>query len=742
MEKGITGVEDKAGGVFLQRKDPTLHSSYVVETTNKYLYNQTKKPLKNADEKLNAWLGYMDQLYKRSSDDPQALARVKEYYFNKHVTKADEVPEGYYDLQVRIAREQGHGNIKLDANEKQRLADIVIHDQKKSLDEWLDYFISKDSDSYPMWTKYWVFEGLTKLGKLDPELGTFSSRSKGLVAPFPELNREALAMVIDGVVKKANKKSLDEIKDPEFLKLLEGTNFGKLYGHALKQLKKATHDLSVTKGKWVKYNQGSSPDALVESLKGMNTGWCTAGEATARSQLQNGDFYVYYSNNSLNNPMVPRLAIRMDGNSIGEVRGIAKDQNLDPHIAEEKILGEKLKDFGDEGKVYETKTAHMKKLTEIEKKHKSNIELSEEELRFLYELDESIMGFGYQKDPRIDEILKDRVIRKDLAKVLNLKDSEISLTWDEAFLPGIKYHHGNLKLDITSVKGIKLPEIIKGNLSLPLLTSADGLILPKTVGGSLYLSSLKSAEGLILPQSIKRDISLPSLTSAEGLIFPKSHNGDIFLNSLKSAEGLKLPESMTGSLILDSLISAKGLVFPELVKGYISLNSLTSAEGIIFPKEMVGSLHLNSLTTAQGLVLPKTIGGLNLRSLTSAEGLILSHSIKGSIDLNALTSAAGLFFPKTLDGNIYLNSLTTANGLVFPEVLKGFISLKSLTSAEGIIFPRVLDGDLYLNSLKTSQGLVLPNSKRTIYLNGLPSAEGLIIPKIFQGRIVTGEGLR
>ena len=49
----------------------------------------------------------------------------------------------------------------------------------------------------------------------------------------------------------------------------------------------------------------------------------------------------------------------------------------------------------------------MKKLTEINNKKE---ELNKEDLSFLYEIDNNIQGFGYNKDPRIEEIL-DKTVR-------------------------------------------------------------------------------------------------------------------------------------------------------------------------------------------------------------------------------------------------------------------------------------------------------------------------------------------
>lgn len=142
----------------------------------------------------------------------------------------------------------------------------------------------------------------------------------------------------------------------------------------------------------------------------------------------------------------------------------------------------------------------MQYLTTIDNKVKKEYELTSEELKFLYELDYQIEGFGYSKDPRIEEIRSKRNIIDDLNKVF---------------------------ASVTS---------IKGDLDLRSLTSAEGLTLPENIGGSLNLN------GLILPQNVGRHFILPSLTSVEGLTLPQSIGGDLDLSRLSSAKDLKLPQ--------------------------------------------------------------------------------------------------------------------------------------------------------------------------------------------------------
>jgi len=323
---------------------------------------------------------------------------------------------------------------------------------------------------------------MLKLSTYDKEKHVFTKRGKDTVAPFTDLNREALAYVIDAIVKNVEKENIPvDAQDPEFKKLLQGSNFGKLYAWAIEKVTPAEeNELLTTTGEWIKYDKGSDHVPLVESLQGHGTGWCTAAESTAKSQLEKGDFYVYYSHDKQGSPTIPRIAIRMQDQEIGEVRGVAHEQNLDPYIADTNILDEKLAEFGNEGNKYKKKSADMKRLTNIETKNKEGEELSKDDLGFLYEFDEKIEGFGNKKDPRIKEIIEGRDIKKDISFLTGFSEEEISTTKEEALKGGIKFHYGNL------------------NLSR--ITSAEGLTLPESVGGDFYLSRITSAEGLKLIQ--------------------------------------------------------------------------------------------------------------------------------------------------------------------------------------------------------------------------------------------------
>ena len=711
-------------------------------------------------ERLLKYFERLEELHNKVSKTKSVNGEklLKSFYYDLYVIKPENIPDAYFQNQVRLARERGYGNIELTEEDKRRMTEEVIDDQKKSLDKWIEYFLyDEESKSYEMWEKYWVFQGLQNLGKYDKETGKFSKRDKSTVYPFPPVEREYIfttLKLMEDFLK--DKKSEEDIKQA-----LSTGNFKLLYEYVIKQsFLKGEHQSNSTDGKWIKYEQGSDYNILRNSLQGYYTGWCTAaGENFAKDQLAGGDFYVYYSLDENGEAKVPRIAIRMDGkDKIGEIRGIADNQNMEPEMM--SILEEKLKEFPDRDK-YLKKENDMKLLTLIDKKVNDNIDLTLEELKFLYEIDGQIIGFGYRKDPRIEEIKRKRNERRDYSLIFNVKEEEVALSQKEWLnnpkkfkaLPGnidlgsltsadglvLPQHVGssiNLS-SLTSAEGLVLPQHVGGDIYLRSLASADGLVLPQHVGGNIFLRHLTSAEGLVLPKQLGGGIDLRSLTNADGLVLPQHVGGNIFLRHLTSAEGLVLPQHVDGNIYLSSLASADGLILPQHVGNSIDLSSLTSADGLILPQHVGNSIDLSSLASAKGLVLPKQLGGgIYLSSLASADGLILPQHVGNSIDLSSLTSADGLVLPQHVGGNIFLRHLTSAEGLVLPQHVGGNIDLRSLASADGLVLPESIGGRIDLSSLTSADGLILPKQlDGSVDLRSLTSADGLILPKQLGGSI-------
>ena len=687
-------------------------------------------PSDTPEEKIRKYISRLEHVHELSKKSKHSLELLKKFYYDKYLIK--ELPESYINLQKKIAREEGHGDIFVSDEMKEKMLNQVRKDQKSTIDLWIDYFMSEDA-MYPTWFKVYAFKGMLGLSTFNKEKQEFGKRTDKTTSSFIDLNMEALSKVYDILKSEIGENNLT---DKELEILSKGESFKKLYTYYLTNQDSKIINNDETEGIWIKYNMGSDYMPLWESLQGKNTGWCTAGKETAKTQLAGGDFYVYYTKDENGEYKNPRIAIRMNGkNEIGEVRGTSKNQNLESNM--EPILDKKLEEFPNKDK-YKKKVHDMKLLTVIEEKQKNNLELSLDDLKFLYEVDSKIEGFGYQDDPRIKEIISKRDKRKDIAFVYGINENEVALSqteW-EANKKRIKVYCGDLDLNcLTSAEGLKLPNTINGDLNLSCLTSTEGLKLPDMINGSLDLRSLISAEGLKLPAAINGDLDLSCLTSAEGLKLPDTIDGDLDLSCLTSAEGLKLPDMINGSLDLRSLISTEGLKLPNTINGDLYLRSLISAEGLKLPNTINGDLYLNCLTSAEGLKLPDMINGsLDLRSLISAEGLKLPNTINGDLYLSRLTSAEGLKLPNTINGDLYLRSLISTEGLKLPNTINGDLHLSRLTSAEGLKLPDTINGHLDLRSLISAKGLKLPDMiNGSLDLESLTSAEGLKLPAAING---------
>jgi hypothetical protein len=424
-------MENQEASNLLLKKKYNLHNSPEVKEAAKRTQIHTgekipQDPLANIQNYLSRFGEITDR--KDPMDREHGMDAAKRLLYSKFVIKPQEIPESYFENQQRLARELGHGDIDITQDVRHELAEVIVADQRSSLDKWVNYLTSADAP-YSDGLKYFALRSVLSMGEYDKEKHAFGQRSKGTVKPFPDLNREALAYALDTIDKKYKGESTDtlELEDKdaqEFEKLIQGENFAKLYAWAIDKVTPASvEQLLNTRGQWVKYDQNSDATALVNSLQGHGTGWCTAAESTAETQLQAGDFYVYYSNNEAGKPTIPRAAIRMQEGSIVEVRGVAPEQNLDPYMGE--VVGEKLKEFPD-GQAYQKKAADMKRLTLVERKQAAGQNLTKDDLMFLYEVDLPIEGFGFQKDPRIEELQKTRDSEVDMPVIFDCEPTQIA----------------------------------------------------------------------------------------------------------------------------------------------------------------------------------------------------------------------------------------------------------------------------------------------------------------------------
>ncbi|RYZ69824.1 MAG: hypothetical protein EOP09_07005, partial [Proteobacteria bacterium] len=119
-------------------------------------------------QKIDHYLAVLDSTHSRAQSNPRFLERLKKYYLSKNVIGESQIPQAHYDLQLRIARERGHGHLTLTADHKKMLAQVVIDEQFESLSRWFDYLWSPDALGFPEYLKLWILDGVTKISKFDP----------------------------------------------------------------------------------------------------------------------------------------------------------------------------------------------------------------------------------------------------------------------------------------------------------------------------------------------------------------------------------------------------------------------------------------------------------------------------------------------------------------------------------------------------------------------------------------------
>lgn len=372
---------------------------------------------------------------------PRALSLLREMVMNKYVRpNKEKMAEGAARVEERAAREMGM-EINYGEQELAQRGEIAVTDLEKSLDNWIAY-LSDMNEPYPTWFRYYAFRNILDLGDYDKDKGEFTKRSAGSTRLFPDIDRGALAYVEQMIEASKDPAMLERLQKAQRAAALENIpqnqlitkekaaafaklSFAKQYTEGIRQAGEITPEMrEETRGKWIRYEQGTDPTALWASLQNKGTAWCTKGFGTAETQLNNGDFYVYYTLDKQGKPAIPRIAIRMQGENIGETRGVAdNDQNLEGNMAE--IAEAKMNELPGADK-YRQASVDMKRLTAVEKKTKVGQELNRDDLVFLYEINSPIAYFGYQKDPRIAELRKNRDPKQDAPIVFECQPEEVA----------------------------------------------------------------------------------------------------------------------------------------------------------------------------------------------------------------------------------------------------------------------------------------------------------------------------
>ncbi len=437
---------------FLRQQHPELADSEPVKRSVEKATRGGQKKRKNYDlvsagisdeQKIDTHLERIERIleYKNLEGHNTAVGGLKRSITDQSVIKVykkdgqenrkllKEVSRNLFRAEKDLARAEGRGAEVSQIDEKlgeltgeerdSKLIEIykqkIIEAQKiqrQGIEYWMNYLTSGDSN-YPTWFKYLIIKAISKLGQLDEENLEFKKRFPQTLAPFPELNQEALGLVHAHITDNP-----DEEKD-----------FNKLYAKYLVQVKNEKREAISDKGEWNIIAKGSDPKEAMARIQGFGTGWCISTNlADMEKYLANGDLHIFFSENEQSTPVIPRVCIYVENGNVKEIRGITANQNLEGRMTE---IADKKKNELPGGSVYDKRSNDMRLLTTIDDKVKKKQKLDRDDLIFLYEINSNIEGFGFQKDPRIKELQDARNPKEDAAIILDCQPEEIAWNQDE-----------------------------------------------------------------------------------------------------------------------------------------------------------------------------------------------------------------------------------------------------------------------------------------------------------------------
>jgi len=327
-------------------------------------------------------------------------------------------------------------------------------------------------------------------------------------------------------------------------------------------------------GKWVKYNNSSDINVLINSVKGVNADWHRITYPEILDSLfnyNNGEIHVFYTRDESGNYTIPRMFIELTRNNktprVTLVYGLEKHENVECELLD--ALKDKLDEIGDKKFLYKERIADIKLLNSIYQKHINNIPLTVEEIKFLYEFDREIRYFGFSKDNKVAELRKKRKDMGDMNKIFRTMDD----------------YEGDIKFTIPSY--------------------SDGLVFPKRIKGNFTLKNIKNLVNCILPQEIEGDINLPNVKSMKYVLCGKYVSGSIYIPSLEMTDHVVFAERVKEDFDVSSLHFASNTVFSRNVGGNVGLSSLERATDSVWPENVGGNIALSQYD-ADNFVMPSS----------------------------------------------------------------------------------------------------------------------------------------
>ena len=165
---------------------------------------------------------------------------------------------------------------------------------------------------------------------------------------------------------------------------------------------------------------------------------------------------------------------------------------------------------------------NVQHLDQLKKKAANKEEFTEEDLRFLYNVDDPLLLPGNEDGGSVTEITDTRNIEKDLAGIFNCEEDQISTIHSLTVknlrsAKEIVYHYGDVY------------DIFLRTKEIP-----EGARFPKRVSGTFDLSFTKSIpKNITFPEQVGRDFNISQFTSLpEGIALPRRVGDSLWLHNL------------------------------------------------------------------------------------------------------------------------------------------------------------------------------------------------------------------
>ena len=283
------------------------------------------------------------------------VKNTTDYIFREDSPAIDQAIQNEIDTMV----DQGFSNAQIENAKRAfspgRERDNVINEyrraQVETANQWESYLGQSD---YPASFKYLILDAVLT-NNYDLKTDRYQKRTAKTIRNFTPFDAGTLAELY---MSDSNELLKDYVR-------IQADNSANIVESAA---------FSSTKdGKWIKFDGGGNvgeqelqDNANKLSQLVQNTYWCT--KTNALSQLRGGDFYVYVTENKQGD-FDPRIAVRMDGDKVGEVRGNAsskQDLEADMLPVADTFLREKIPN--DSGKKWLDSIAYNTKVKDLTEK--------------------------------------------------------------------------------------------------------------------------------------------------------------------------------------------------------------------------------------------------------------------------------------------------------------------------------------------------------------------------------------